>query len=525
MKILNIHGYKGNVHNSAYTVMEAIGCENIISPQLDYDSMNPESVVAILRQQIVENNVDIIVGTSLGGFYAAILSAQFNLPVILLNPCLMPFIYLPRLGYIKDVKPYMTMFGKLLKLKKYNVSTVVGGQDEIIDTQELTKSILQNSRYIFIPKGKHSGATLPLKQCFEKFLSYIKTDLQDINLVESNDYKLLHQKWRNAEKEREAITEKWFSIWNHIEYYSKFDMEEFKTLFKETWRYFMNHVGVIEICREDMKILNYMNRFLVQLNYMDNIANWEISTCYLFLESLIETISSYDYTGYRGAFSEDGTVILQLPHCAGTSSQSEIKLGEFDRAYEEYCKDYKSEYEEDEFEEITSYRKISVDDQTEKHPMNVSVYSREEIETMISEGKFPENTAVISFYDPAIKRIDKDYTHVDYSGVCDHVFYSELDDLDLEVLKEKGYTYDTYFLEADEIAEFVYEAYRSGMDIICQCEYGQSRSAGCAAAIMEHFNHTGISVFTDYKRYPNRVLYHKIFDALENHKKTHQNMG
>lgn len=57
------------------------------------------------------------------------------------------------------------------------------------------------------------------------------------------------------------------------------------------------------------------------------------------------------------------------------------------------------------------------------------------------------------------------------------------------------------------------------MDNICQREYDQSRSAGCAAAILEHFYHTGISVFTDYKRYPNRVLYHKIFDALENYTK------
>ena len=151
--------------------------------------------------------------------------------------------------------------------------------------------------------------------------------------------------------------------------------------------------------------------------------------------------------------------------------------------------------------------------------MHITVYSREEIEAIISNDKFPANTAVISFYDPAIKRIDKDYTHVDYSGVCDHVFYSELDDLDLEVLKDKGYTYDTYFSEADKIAEFVYHAYSSGMDIICQCEYGQSRSAGCAAAILEHFYHAGISVFADYRRYPNQVVYHKVFDALESYKK------
>lgn len=70
--------------------------------------------------------------------------------------------------------------------------------------------------------------------------------------------------------------------------------------------------------------------------------------------------------------------------------------------------------------------------------MKVSVFSREMIERIIAEGSFPDNTAVISFYDPTIQRIDEDYSHVEYSGVCDTVFCSELDDLDLNVLRRKG---------------------------------------------------------------------------------------
>ncbi len=146
--------------------------------------------------------------------------------------------------------------------------------------------------------------------------------------------------------------------------------------------------------------------------------------------------------------------------------------------------------------------------------MKVSVYSREAIEHIIAEGSFPKNTAVISFYDPEIKRIDKDYAHVDYSGVCDTVFYIELEDLDLEVLKSKGITYDIYFPKADDMAMFIVKAYSDGKDIICQCEYGQSRSAGCAAAIMEYFYHDGISIFADYKYYPNQLIFHKVYDAI-----------
>lgn len=161
MKILNIHGYKGSSCNSVYTALKNLDCE-VISPEIDYDAKPPERVLEELHRLIDENHVDVVVGTSLGGFYAAVLSAQLNLPVILVNPCLMPFIYLSRLGYTRDVKPYMAMFGELLKLKSYNVSTVVGGQDEIIDTLDFTEQLLQKGQYVVVPDGKHSGATLSL---------------------------------------------------------------------------------------------------------------------------------------------------------------------------------------------------------------------------------------------------------------------------------------------------------------------------------------------------------------------------
>lgn len=146
--------------------------------------------------------------------------------------------------------------------------------------------------------------------------------------------------------------------------------------------------------------------------------------------------------------------------------------------------------------------------------MKVLIYSRNDIEEIIKEGRFPENTAVISFYDASIKKIDQSYTPVNYSNVCDNVFYCELDDLDIDSLEDEGYTYEDFFEDADKLAEFIHNAYKNGKDIICQCEYGQSRSAGCAAAILQYFYKTGIDVFTDYRRYPSLVVYHKVFDAL-----------
>ncbi len=155
--------------------------------------------------------------------------------------------------------------------------------------------------------------------------------------------------------------------------------------------------------------------------------------------------------------------------------------------------------------------------------MKISIFSRTDIEQLLSEGVFPDKTAVVSFYDPVLNHIDSDYHAFDYSDVCDNVIYCELEDFDIEDLRDARREYRDYFPEADNIAEFIYQAFDNGLDIICQCEYGQSRSAGCAAAILEHFYGTGITVFADYQRYPNRVVFHKVYDALERLKRQREN--
>lgn len=149
--------------------------------------------------------------------------------------------------------------------------------------------------------------------------------------------------------------------------------------------------------------------------------------------------------------------------------------------------------------------------------MRISIYSREAIETLLQDG-VPANTAIISFYDPQTTRTSKGYTPVDYSGIDNPVMQIPLHDIDIEILGEYELTYDTYFPESQALAAFIRKANSDGVDILCQCEYGQSRSAACAAAIVEHFYGKGISIFADYRYYPNQLVFHKVFDALENYK-------
>ena len=147
--------------------------------------------------------------------------------------------------------------------------------------------------------------------------------------------------------------------------------------------------------------------------------------------------------------------------------------------------------------------------------MKVEIYSRAAVSELIAGG-FPEKTAVISFYTPRGTRRAEDL-RVDYSAVCDRVFYIAVPDIDLKCLGDYGYTYESYIEDTAGLSRFVYDALRDGWDLICQCDFGQSRSAACAAAVLEHLEGRGIDIFADYRYYPNQLVYHKVHDALEEH--------
>lgn len=145
--------------------------------------------------------------------------------------------------------------------------------------------------------------------------------------------------------------------------------------------------------------------------------------------------------------------------------------------------------------------------------MKVEIYSREEMEKRLQEGPLYD-TAVISFYDPPSARTPKGYAPLDYGDKCSVLFPVGVHDIDLEVLPEYGLAFETYLPEAKRLARFIKMAVEGNVDIICQCEYGQSRSAACAAAIREYFCKDGISVFADYRYYPNQLIFNKVLTAL-----------
>ena len=70
--------------------------------------------------------------------------------------------------------------------------------------------------------------------------------------------------------------------------------------------------------------------------------------------------------------------------------------------------------------------------------MNVKIYSMMAVGALIRNG-FPENVSVISFYSPSRGK-NPNKMRIDYSNVCNEVFYVGVPDITEEGFKEYGYT-------------------------------------------------------------------------------------
>ena len=140
---------------------------------------------------------------------------------------------------------------------------------------------------------------------------------------------------------------------------------------------------------------------------------------------------------------------------------------------------------------------------------------------MLCEHPFFEKIAVISITDygyefAELKNKPHHLLQLAFDDVDGDVFIDELGDSpsaeDKLKIEKKYHMLSNE--QANQIAEFVNEVWDNVDVIICQCEYGQSRSAAVAAAISQFKYQNGIEIFADDNYYPNKLVYRKVFNFL-----------
>ena len=146
--------------------------------------------------------------------------------------------------------------------------------------------------------------------------------------------------------------------------------------------------------------------------------------------------------------------------------------------------------------------------------MKVEIHSIQSLKRRAHKPFMPD-TALISIGD-----FRTELPQLEYKPA--HILRLEFDDVTLSEIGYEPISGNVFrpFSEeqANQIADFFYRHKEDCGTLLCQCHFGQSRSAAVAAAIKEHFDHNGIEIFADkQERYrPNVYVFRLTLRALRN---------
>ena len=93
-KVLYIHGFLSGANGTTISKLESVYYHKyeFIVPELDAD---PSKAIPKLNDIIKNEQPSLIIGSSLGGFYA-IMCDSGNIPIIVINPCVNPYEHLKK---------------------------------------------------------------------------------------------------------------------------------------------------------------------------------------------------------------------------------------------------------------------------------------------------------------------------------------------------------------------------------------------------------------------------------------------
>lgn len=165
--IINVHGLASSGDNSKYAwIRDNVTDHEIYSPTFDYEHALPRDILDNISG--VARDADYALGSSLGGFFAALLNRIYpHIKAILINPAFVPFLSLGSMEGLplEMCRRYHELFGLYYydSLDSYyerggadNLHVLLGGRDELLRHDVVTKPLLPKGCHIYeIEEGSH----------------------------------------------------------------------------------------------------------------------------------------------------------------------------------------------------------------------------------------------------------------------------------------------------------------------------------------------------------------------------------
>lgn len=129
MNILFLHGLESKLSDPKRTILESFG--KVIAPDLEYKS-NPNAILN-LYDEFKNQNINAIIGSSMGGFSGFYLANMLGVCALLYNPAL-PY----RNSVLQNIPSHLPQKQSPL------MRIVLGGQDDVIKAKDNLVFLSQN---------------------------------------------------------------------------------------------------------------------------------------------------------------------------------------------------------------------------------------------------------------------------------------------------------------------------------------------------------------------------------------------
>ena len=163
LKILYLHGFAScGEGNKSSELKKHFGEENVLSPDL---SPSPFDTITMIEGLLKSENIDLIIGSSLGGFYATYLAEKYQMRAVLLNPSTQPWKTLTSyVGWQKrfcdeEIFEFKTVYLEQLKTldvipERGKYLVLLQSEDEVLDYTK-AQSLYNKHKVIVEYGGNH----------------------------------------------------------------------------------------------------------------------------------------------------------------------------------------------------------------------------------------------------------------------------------------------------------------------------------------------------------------------------------
>lgn len=163
MNVLYLHGLDGHLSDDKRVALEKYG--RVIGPQIDYRISDRN--IEILTDQYQQEQIDIVIGNSIGGLMAYHISLAYGTPCLIFNPAL----------------PYTSVPQQIPVIRKRTeiLQVVLGKQDEVINYLD-TMKYLEDTVAPEVEYKLHIHSTLPHRIEIATFEEELNLFFQSINI-------------------------------------------------------------------------------------------------------------------------------------------------------------------------------------------------------------------------------------------------------------------------------------------------------------------------------------------------------